>query len=566
MSVRLDTRRAPFRRALSLLGLALLVLTCVFSMPTARAQRVALVVGNASYTGAVLPHAVADARLMQATLLDMDFQVTALTDADRGGLLEALRVFVEQARGANIAVLYFAGRGGRVEGGDFILPVDALVRSEAELRGQGIDASEVLRLLEEARPAQILALLDACRVEPYAGAAGSGTRGLGRVATATPVVLARAPCNVAAADPGPQSIYATALVRHLLTPGLELSEVFGRAAAEVERVSSGLQRPEVNLGEGGSFVLWQGRAGAVAGPGRSSAPGEVFQDCSECPQMVILPAGRFMMGSSQSEVGREADEGPRREVVVGAGLAIGRHEVTLREFGLFVASTGYRTEAERDVAAPGCVSWQGPGFSWVSGRHWREPGFPQGQDHPVVCVSWNDAQAYLAWLNQKVPAAGYRLPNEAEWEYAARAGSSVGRFPWGDDLSERELCAWANGADQALRAQAEGAGKRAAGCSDGHARTAPGDALRPNAFGLHHMLGNVWEWTQDAWRGDTAGPTASGEAGGAGADTPASRALRGGSWINPPVSLRAANRHQAPAGTRSVITGFRVVRSLPAAR
>jgi formylglycine-generating enzyme required for sulfatase activity len=228
-------------------------------------------------------------------------------------------------------------------------------------------------------------------------------------------------------------------------------------------------------------------------------PGRVFRDCTECPEMVVVPPGRFQMGSPASEAGRHSDEGPVREVRIGYALAVGRYEVTRREFGRFVAATGYRTEAERNVLVQGCLGRRGSTFENVSSLNWRNPGFDQGEDHPVVCVSWNDAQAYLKWLNESVPGRGYRLLSEAEWEYAARAGRGSARFPWGDDANAQEQCAWANGADLTARVRIPGHIEAVANCSDGHAHSAPAGAFLPNGFGLYDMHGNVWEWVQDVW-------------------------------------------------------------------
>jgi formylglycine-generating enzyme required for sulfatase activity len=276
--------------------------------------------------------------------------------------------------------------------------------------------------------------------------------------------------------------------------------------------------------------------------------------------MVVIPPGRSQMGSPASEAGREPDEGPVREVRIGYPLAVGRHEVTRREFGRFVAATGYRTEAERNVGAQGCFGWNGSKFDWVSELNWRSPGFGQGEDHPVVCVNWNDAQAYLKWLNDSVPGRGYRLLSEAEWEYAARAGGGGSRYPWGDDPDAREQCVWANGADQTARAQIEWYAWRVANCSDGHAYTAPAARFRANAFGLHDMHGNAWEWVQDVWHDNYSGAPSDGSARVSDGDQ-MRRVLRGGSWGIAPQILRSADRFGYSLGIRGNDSGFRIART-----
>jgi formylglycine-generating enzyme required for sulfatase activity len=301
---------------------------------------------------------------------------------------------------------------------------------------------------------------------------------------------------------------------------------------------------------------------AAAQAAAARVAGTVFRDCAECPEMVVVPAGSFRMGSPENEAGRAEDEGPIRDVRITTAFALGRHEVTRREFGLFVAATGYLTDAERNVGLKGCSVLESDERRWLDGRNWRAPGFAQDDDHPVVCVSWNDAQAYLRWLNGQVSGRAYRLPSEAEWEYAARAGMGSLRYPWGDDLQVRDLCQWANGADKTARpAGVEAAVGIVADCEDGHAFTAPPDALKPNAFGLSHMHGNVWEWNEDAWHDNLAGAPGDGSAwlsGGSGS----SRVIRGGSWLEVPHALRSSTRDRYSQIFRSHDLGFRVA-SIP---
>lgn len=266
-------------------------------------------------------------------------------------------------------------------------------------------------------------------------------------------------------------------------------------------------------------------------------------DCAECPQMVAIPAGRFVMGAATEEEKREdlSDEfrnrsAPQRIVEV-KRFAAGRFEVTRREYRAFVEATGRRSA--------GCFVWRGEAFEMDATKDWRDPGYPQDDNHPATCVSWEDAVAYVEWLSARTGRA-YRLLTEAEWEYAARAGTTTARY-WGDDASA--TCHHANGADRTTAARVPGAsGWPVADCDDRHAYTAPVGSYRPNAFGLHDMLGNVEEWTQDCWRADY---------GGAAADC-ALRAVRGGSWLDAPVGLRAAYRVGSPATIRVYRRGFRV--------
>ena len=275
--------------------------------------------------------------------------------------------------------------------------------------------------------------------------------------------------------------------------------------------------------------------------------GDRFRDCPECPEMVVVPAGSYRMGSPSYEQGRGVYEGRGLEVTIAAPFAIGRHEVTVAEFGRFVDETGYS-------AGNSCWTYEGGEYEDRAGRGWRNPGFGQSGRHPVACVNWNDAQAYVAWLSRET-GEKYRLPSESEWEYAARAGTATARY-WGE--SESGQCRHANGADASAKERYSG--WTVASCRDGHVHTAPAGSFAANGWGLHDMLGNVWEWTEDCWNGSYAGAPSDGSAWEYG--DCARRVLRGGSWSNGPSVLRAANRSRVTTGIRNIGSGFRVARTL----
>lgn len=220
-------------------------------------------------------------------------------------------------------------------------------------------------------------------------------------------------------------------------------------------------------------------------------PGAILKDCSDCPELVVVPSGSFVMGSDHMEPMRDSEsrpEGPIRTVEVAQAFAAGRYEVTHAEYQTFVSETGYRpTNA--------CVTWGGR--DPVDGVNWLDPRIgelPRNQD-PVVCVDWNDAKAYTLWLSGKT-GQRYRLLSEAEWEYAAKAGSTS-TWPWGED--ETQICQYGNVFDQSglkepKSATNDNAAARAARCDDGYVHVAPAGQYRPNAFGLYDTIGNVWEW------------------------------------------------------------------------
>jgi len=303
----------------------------------------------------------------------------------------------------------------------------------------------------------------------------------------------------------------------------------------------------------------QAAASVKEAPRAVQRPGTVFQDCADCPRMVVIPPGEFTMGSPATEAGRGFDEGPQRQVSIAQPFALGRSEVTVAEFRRFADESGYRTEAERDTRAQGCSGFiYAEPAAGVAGSQavtsWRSPGLAQADSHPVLCVSWNDARAYAQWLAKKT-GKRYRLPSESEWEYAARAGSVGARY-WGDDPVQ--ACRFANVADQS-RFQTWGFGQKHE-CTDGHYFTAPAGGYAPNRFGLYDMLGNAWEWTEDCWNASYAGAPADGTAWLTG--DCAQRVCRGGSWSTVPRFARSATRNKSSADHRDNLTGFRLARNL----
>ncbi|HRF63460.1 MAG TPA: formylglycine-generating enzyme family protein [Candidatus Competibacter sp.] len=276
------------------------------------------------------------------------------------------------------------------------------------------------------------------------------------------------------------------------------------------------------------------------------------------PEMIVIEAGRFVMGSPANEPGRFEQEGPQREIVVVRPFAIARCETTVAEFRAFVEATGQVTQAEK---GDGCyvVNEKGTDAEQRKDRNWRNPGFPQTDAHPVVCVSWNDAVAYAEWLSRRTGQT-YRLPTEAEWEYAARAGSAASRF-WGDDPNAG--CDEANAADQALKRRYPEYKWPTAACDDGTIYTASAGRFRRNAFGLSDMLGNVWEWVQDCYVDTLDSVPADGTAWeGPPGENCARRVVRGGGWSSKPVLVRSASRNRPAPVEANFYLGFRLARAL----
>ncbi len=272
-----------------------------------------------------------------------------------------------------------------------------------------------------------------------------------------------------------------------------------------------------------------------------------FRDCATCPEMVVVPAGTFTMGSPASEADRDEDEGPQHLVRIAKRFAVSKFAVTVGQYAAFVEATGHDTGG-------GCSTWVKGKWIPAPERSWRDPGFPQGQSHPVVCLNWRDAKAYVAWLASRT-GKPYRLLTEAEWEYAARAGTAT-RYYFGDQ--DGDFCRYGNGADQA--AKKSHPDWSVLPCDDGHVTTAPVGRFKPNGFGLYDMLGNNWQWVEDCYVKGYRDAPIDGSARTA-ADCPG-HSLRGGSWNDDQKSLRSASRNGVAAGERNDTDGLRVARAL----
>lgn len=263
---------------------------------------------------------------------------------------------------------------------------------------------------------------------------------------------------------------------------------------------------------GGGVVAWLATGGSRAKLPTPPADLEVFRDCADCPEMVVVPPGEFPMGSSPDAPGHQPSEGPQRSVTFEKPFAIGRYEVTFAQWDGCVAAGGCTHEPnDRD---------------WGRGNR------------PVIYVSWQDAHEYTAWLSERTGHT-YRLPSEAEWEYAARAGAT-GDYWWGEHPIEGlAVCM---------------------DCGPNGDVTAPVGSFPPNPFGLYDVHGNVWEWTEDCWNGTYAGAPSDGRPWLTGECD--KRVVRGGAWGRPSDELRLAHREGDDLSLRSGKRGFRVVREL----
>jgi formylglycine-generating enzyme required for sulfatase activity len=247
---------------------------------------------------------------------------------------------------------------------------------------------------------------------------------------------------------------------------------------------------------------------------KAAQPGSDFKECANgCPTMIVVPAGKFTMGSPETEESRLAVEGPQHEVTIAKPFAVGRTDVTFAEW-------------DNCVAAAACPK--------VSDNGWG------GGDRPVILVSWEEAKGYVTWL-KRMTGKDYRLLSEAEWEYSARAGNQ-GRWSFGDDVGQLGDYAWFD--------------------TNSKAKTQPVAKKKPNSFGLYDMHGNVWQWVEDPYHLDYVQAPGNGSVWSQGDASASLGVVRGGSWNNYPDQLRSASREGYQKVDRSLLLGFRVGRTL----
>ena len=534
----------------------------------AAAERVALVIGNGAYEHAArLDNPANDARDIGAKLRALGFQVEEpLLDADKEDLTRRLAEFLDEATRSQVAVVFYAGHGIEVGGVNYLVPVDAELNSDRRVAYEAVPLELVTNAVADAGSFGLV-LLDACRDNPFArkmrraGATRSIGRGLGRVEPAGGgmMVAYAAKAGTTADDgDGRNSPYTAALLRHLQDGDL-VSEILNKVSQSVRGATGGAQVP-VAYGQlppkayftepeaaprkptdrPADFVReWWLQIKDTAQPNQleafieanpedrnahlarvrlkelwATAPaGTVIRDFlgsgGRGPEMVVIPAGRFRMGCLSNDA-CYGDEMPVHDVTIPAPFALSAHEVTFEDYDRF----RHPNEAHDR--------------GWGRGRR------------PVINVSWDEAKDYVEWLSSETGAT-YRLPSEAEWEYAARAETAT-KYGWGNEI----------GANRANCVNDH--------CGDQWKYTAPVGSFPPNGFGLYDMHGNVWEWVEDCWNGSYAGAPTDGGAWRSG--DCATRVLRGGSWYVDPWVLRAAYRYRFTTGVRVSDYGFRVARTL----
>lgn len=487
------------------------------------ADRVALVIGNNAYQhGTPLKNCVNDAKAVAAGLQACGFEVSLVTDTSLANLEAKLREFKQAATRAQAAWFYYAGHGAEVAGSNYLIPVDAQVEDEHEVKRKTMPLDEVLGAMDGSGTPLKVVVLDSCRDNPFGrGWSRSGAKGLAQIAKTpkgTIIAYATAPGEVAADGNGANSPYTTALLRALAKPGLEIEQVFKETGRAVMTATGEKQNPWLNMSFYGNFVIRRGNGGGVPAPQPGPAPsvqaelagspldrgvvGDKYEATLPGGAKIVFrycPPGNFTMGSPETEEDRHFDE-KQVPVRISKGFWLAQTECTQ---GQWKAVTG------------------------------ANPSFFKGGDQlPVEQVSWEDIQGFLAKRNAVggLPAGWkWALPTEAQWEYACRAGTTTVFF-FGDSLTSLQ----ANFEDSKL------------------SKTVAVGSYAANAWGLHDMHGNVWEWCAD-WYGEEL-------AGGAdplGAGRGIKRMIRGGTYSMSDFYCRAALRSSLEPGIRGSIVGFR---------
>jgi formylglycine-generating enzyme required for sulfatase activity len=545
----------------------------ILSAPAAHAEkRAALVIGNAAYkNAATLQTPRNDAQDVSAALRRLGFEVIVGIDLDESGMEEKEIAFARAARDADVALVYYSGHAMQFGGSNYLMPVDAVLHSYADLR-HFTRVNDIVDDLSQAKELRIL-VLDACRKNPLADELSRAmelTRGrpvdpgIAKMVAPTGMIISFAtqPGHTTADGQGRNSPYTMAFLKNIEKPE-EIGAVFRHMTADVYKDTQGKQVPELSLSHIRDFYLkdrLKPDVGASSQPPSTQVavvpppltppanlcgsapmtvslssrsphplsaddectlkPKDVFKECDKCPEMIVVPAGSFTMGSPSDEPGRQKNE-DQVQVTIAKPFAVGRFAVTFDEW-------------DQCVADGGCSGYRPPDEGNGRGRR------------PVINVSWSDAQKYVSWISSKT-GKPYRLLSEAEREYVTRAGTTT-PFWWGSDITTMEAnydgtYVYNGGSKGEYRKQ-----------------TMPVDTFAPNPWGLYDVHGNVWEWTLDCCSDSNGGNPGDGSARGVGDCS--CRVERGGAWFSIPESLRAASRIGMKSGSRGSGEGFRVARTL----
>lgn len=534
--------------------LAALFVSLSITTSLSAAERVALVIGNSAYVhGNPLTNPKADAEDVAAALKACGFDLVgdgAQTDLTHEQMEARVTEFGKAAEESKVALFFFAGHGLEVDGGNYLVPVDAKVEDKYQVKHRTLPLDEALGAMAGEGKLKIV-ILDSCRNNPLGRGWGrDSSAGLGAPKSTpggTILLFAAAPGQVAADGRGRNSPFSTVLKSALLTPGMEIERVFKNVGAAVKR-STGKQEPWMNSSFYGTFSFVPGAGGSVPEP-MPTIPVDPFAGVTQNAPfenglgMKFVPAGT-------------------------PGILFSVWETRVGDFRAFVEDTGYDAIGEKNGDLAYTLE---EGGKWEqAGGSWKDPRFPksasQNDEYPVACVSYLDAEAFCAWLTKrdrasgKIPStASYRLPTDVEW---SRANGS-GKYPWGDSYPPGRNDGNYSG-KEAMIGVYEGFSDDLvkAGRSDSAPRTSAVGMFQSNGYGLRDMGGNVYEWCSTWYKASMNEADAlekyevlKNDGGGE-----KYRVLRGGSWYaDTEFSLRSSYRDCDSPRYRGGFYGFRCV-------
>lgn len=544
------------------LKILFMLLLCCTALVAQKEQRIALVIGNGKYIyNSPLSNPPTDADSMAQVLEELDFEVIKVKNADKAAMQKALdrferRIQSAEGRGGKLVTLfYYSGHGMQVNGENYLIPIQCNLVSSADLNYQAISLQQTIDRLENHGNFLNILMMDACRDNPLTKSLAGKSSGddlfegyaqpTGRGKSGMFMSFATAPGRVA--DSGDRrlrtSSYVDAFLAHVRTPDLLIDELFNRVGRTVYNRTQQTQIPYKTGAFFDTFMFFKGPKPTPKTP----------------DGMVFIQGGGFDRGDTFGE--GSSDELPVHKVTV-PSFYMGRYEITNRDFLAFLNAKGNQTT--------GGTAWVEIESSYSkikgSGRNFYiESGY---EDHPVVEVSWYGVVEYCNWRSQQDGlqsvygisgtnvscdwrANGYRLPTEAEWEYAAREGGRNVRFGNGKNIADANEMNF--DARESYKKAYSRVGKY-------RANTTAVGSFSPNGLGLYDMSGNVWEWCWDWYDGDYY-KNSSGLRHPKGAESGSLRVIRGGSWSSSPAVVRAAFRRGRSPGSRSNGIGFRLTRA-----
>lgn len=534
-----------------LAGLVLIAFASLARVETVAAQggipRVALVIGNGVYAQAPIEDAVEGARLVADALRRGGFTVIYLENARREEIQQGVAKFAQSLKRGGYGIVFYNGHAVQQQGRNYLVAIDSKITSPDDVRREAVDVDLLLDPLIVARTAGSVVILDASRANPWQALLPGGRRGLAEpeAVRSVTVVFSTAPDKIVTSGVRASGVFAEWLALTLRTPDIGINEVINRTRTAVAQINgkdqrvwqseqapsdlvvTSASRSSTKPSNAGDTGFWDsiansgapnagpaGRQTPPARPVQTPAPAEApppsalpIRDCPTCPELSFVPGGTVMMGSTDGF----AFETPVHEVTIPKAFFIGRREVTFDEWDA-------------------CLN--------EGGCQYRPGDRGQGRGlRPASDLDWNDAKSFVAWLSRKTGKT-YRLPTEAEWEYAARAGTKTA-FYWGNAIEkDRANCAGCN--SRPLN------------------QTVVTGTFPANPLGLFDMAGNAAEWVEDCWDENYRAAPKDGSA----FTKPdcRERVLRGGSFNNDQRFVRTAARFKYDFDVRYYTNGFRVVR------